>query len=190
MSTTFFEDKIFRNSDFSETGLPGKEFERCTFIQCNFSACDFSEILFSECQLDNCDFSLVSLNNTALQEIKFINCKMLGLRFDYCNPFLFAVQFENCVLNFSSFYKMQLKNTRFSNCMLHEVEFTETNLTGASFDECDLSGVVFENTNLEKADFRLAANFSIHPEINRINQARFSSQNLAGLLYRYNIRIE
>lgn len=190
MSTTFFEDKIFRHSDFSETGLPGNEFERCTFIQCDFSACDFSEILFSECQLEDCDFSMVNLNNTALQNVKFLNCKLLGLRFDYCNPFLFTVQFENCILNFSSFFKVNLKNTRFAGCMLQEVEFTEANLSGANFDECDFGGAIFENTNLEKADFRTAVNFSIYPETNRITQARFSLQNLAGLLDRYNIIID
>lgn len=190
MNTIFFEDKTFSNIDFTEKGLPGKEFERCTFKQCHFSACDLSEMMFTECRLESCDLSMSIINNTALQDVYFINCKMLGLRFDTCNPFLFAVKFNNCVLNFSSFYKMKLKEIRFTTCLLHEVEFTETNLSEAVFDECDLSNAVFENTNLEKADLRTAVNFFIHPETNRISQARFSSQNLSGLLYRYNIIIE
>ncbi len=32
-------------------------------------------------------FSLVRLSKTAFQESKFIDCKMLGLRFDTCNEF-------------------------------------------------------------------------------------------------------
>lgn len=190
MSSPFLEDKTFTNVDFAENGLPAKEFEHCTFSQCNFLECDLSNIIFSECRLENCDFSMTTLNNTAFQKVHFADCKMLGLRFDHCNPFLFAVTFEKCLLNFSSFYKVNLKATSFVGCMLQEVEFTETNLTSASFDECDLGGAIFEYANLEKADFRTASNFSIHPETNSIKQARFSSHNLAGLLYRYDIIID
>jgi len=42
----------------------------------------------------------------------------------------------------------------------------------------------------EKADFRTAYNFSIDPEVNKINRAKFSSMNLAGLLSKYDIEID
>ncbi len=190
MSTGFFENQSFNNLDFSETGIEGKEFERCTFKQCNFSGCDLSNLTFSECLLENCDISMANLNNTSLQEIHFSNCKMLGLRFDNCNTFLFAVKFEKCILNFSSFFRANLKETVFENCTLQDVEFVEANLTKAIFAESDLAGAIFENTNLEKADLRTASNFFIHPANNRIKKAIFSSQNLEGLLRQYDIIID
>lgn len=115
---------------------------------------------------------------------------MLGLKFEHCNPFLFSVNFESCQLNLSSFYKLKLKKIKFSNCTLHEVDFTEADLSEASFVNCDLHGATFEYCTLTKADFRTAVNFAIHPETNKIAKARFSRQNLEGLLLRYDINIE
>ena len=71
-----------------------------------------------------------------------------------------------------------------------EVDFVEAELTNASFKDCDLTNAVFENTLLEGADFRTAFNFSIDPERNEISRARFSVQNVVGLLGKYRIRIE
>src|SRR5690606_41192376 len=72
--------------------------------------------------------------------------------FRSCSELLFSVDFDNCLLNLSSFYKRNLKKTKFTNCSLHEVDFTEANLALAVFENCDLAGAVFEHTNLEKAD--------------------------------------
>jgi uncharacterized protein YjbI with pentapeptide repeats len=100
------------------------------------------------------------------------------------------MQFDNCVLNFSSFVEMKLKNMSFTNCTLHDVDFSGAVLSGAVFDNCDLKKAVFRITNLEQADFRTSYNFSIDPEINRVNKAKFSIAGLAGLLDKYDIVIE
>ena len=73
---------------------------------------------------------------------------------------------------------------------MHEVDFTETDLLGSIFDNCDLHAAVFENTIVEKADFRNAYNYSIDPEKNYIQKARFAVAGLPGLLSKYNIDIE
>jgi len=115
---------------------------------------------------------------------------MLGLHFDNCNEFLFTVEFDNCFLNLSSFYKRKLKKTNFYNSSLQEVDFTETDLTGSLFDNCDLNKAIFENAILKKADFRTSYNYSIDPEINQIKKAKFSMTGIAGLLNKYDIEIE
>ena len=122
--------------------------------------------------------------------MKFKTCKLLGSHFDNCNTFLFAVGFEDCILNLSSFYKLNLKNTKFINCSLHEVDFTEANLSHSTFDNCDLRGATFDHSIIEKVDFRTSFNYIIDPENNRIKKARFSSSGIAGLLNKYNIEIE
>ena len=66
----------------------------------------------------------------------------------------------------------------------------ETDLSGSVFKECDLSGAVFERSNLEKAQMSTAYNFTIDPESNKINKTVFSKQNVVGLLFKYNIKIE
>jgi uncharacterized protein YjbI with pentapeptide repeats len=103
---------------------------------------------------------------------------------------LLSFSFDNCVLNFASFFKLKLKGSIFKNSSLHEVEFVEADLTNAHFINCDLERAVFDNTNLEGADFRSALNFSIDPEKNKLKKARFSSSGLRGLLEKYNLSIE
>ena len=186
----FIENKHFRDETFSENDLAICEYGGCTFTYCNLSNADLSEIVFTECKFENCDLSLAKLVNTTFGDVEFMNCKLLGLRFDTCNKMSLSLSFINCNLNFSSFFKLKLKKTLFDNCKLEEVEFAETDLSGAMFNSCDLNRAVFENTSLEGCDFRTSYNLSINPEINRIGKAKFSQQNIAGLLSKYNITIE
>jgi uncharacterized protein YjbI with pentapeptide repeats len=72
---------------------------------------------------------------------------------------------------------------------LEDVEFAETDLSNAIFIDCDLSRAMFDRTNLEAADLRGAVNFSLDPELNKIKKAKFSAQNIAGLLDKYKIII-
>jgi fluoroquinolone resistance protein len=103
---------------------------------------------------------------------------------------LFSAAFDNCTLNHSSFFKMNLKKMQFKNSTLHEVDFTESDLSNAVFNNCDLLTAKFENTILEKADFCTSFNYSINPEINRIKKAKFSLPAAVGLLDKYDIEIE
>jgi fluoroquinolone resistance protein len=103
---------------------------------------------------------------------------------------LLSFSFENCVLNFSSFYQLKVKKTQFKDCKLQEVEFIAADFTGSVFLNCDLTHSRFENTILERVDFRTAYNFSIDPELNKISKAKFSQSGIAGLLDKYQIEIE
>jgi len=143
-----------------------------------------------ECEFDGCNLSMAKLHDTALKDVKFKNCKLLGVDFSVCKTFLLALGFEDCLLNLASFHQLKLKDTIFKNCQLWEADFAEADLTGAAFDGCDLRAAMFEYTVLEKADFRTAFNYSIDPELNRIKKAKFSRQGLAGLLAKYDIEIE
>ena len=182
-------DKTYKGENYAEKALQIAEYENCTFSNCIFSNTDLSDIIFSECVFEDCDMSMATLKGTAFREVTFKSCKMLGLHFDDCNPFLLSFNFEGCTLNFSSFFKLKLKNIQFKDCKLEDVDFVETDLTNAVFKDCDLNKAVFDNTKLEGADFRTAFSFSIDPEINRIKKAKFSTQNIAGLLLKYNITI-
>jgi uncharacterized protein YjbI with pentapeptide repeats len=189
MSKPIIEDQALKNEDFTK-GFPSREFEYCRFQHCVFTATDLSHFRFVECTFDDCDFSNAKLTKTTLNGIYFVNCKLLGLHFEDCNEFLFSVSFENCLLDFSSFYKRSLKKTAFKQCSLQEVDFTDADLSAASFPHCNLTRAVFENTNLEKADFRTAIGFAIDPERNKLKKARFDKTSLAGLLGKYDLRLD
>ncbi len=190
MLENFIADENYNGIDFTKKFLPKADYDNCSFSNCNFSSTSLSEITFSECSFKNCDFSLAKLEKTAFQNIEFIGCKLLGLYFETCNTLLFSAKFTSCILNLSSFYNLDLKQTIFTNCSLQKADFTEANLTLSKFENCDLAGAIFRNTILEKVDFKMAYNFAIDPEINRIRKAKFSLENVHGLLEKYQIDLE
>lgn len=182
------QDQTFTNTDFTAT-QPPTEYDACSFVRCNFAKANLSAFRFVDCAFTDCDWSNALLTKTTLNDVRFTGSKLLGINFHECSEALFTVSFDHCNLNFASFYRRMMKKTGFKNCLLHEADFTEANLTGAAFTNCDLSKAVFENTVLEKADFRTAFHFAIDPERNKLKKARFSDENLAGLLVKYDLVI-
>ena len=110
MSRDCFFEKMFEKTDFSAVGFASGDYENCVFNNCNFSGIDLSAIKFTESVFNSCNLSMVKLTKTALQDVKFKECKLLGLHFENCNDFLFSIDFDGCNLNFSSFYKKNIKN--------------------------------------------------------------------------------
>ncbi len=190
MKQTYIDDKTFTGINNAENPLLLAAYENCNFVNCDFSNADFSEFIFIDCNFKVCNLSLSKISKTAFRDVKFTECKMLGLHFDECNQFGIELIFENCMLNQASFYKMKIRNQIFKNCRLLETDFTESDLIGSVFENCDLSGATFDNTNLEKADFRTSFNYSIDPEINRIKKAKFALPEVLGLLNKYDLVIE
>lgn len=184
------EDKTFERVDFTITNLAKDDYENCNFINCNFHNTSLMNVVFRECNFEGCDLSLTNLTNSTINEVSFIDCKMIGIQFEQCNPFLFSVNFNNCNLKLSVFFKIKLKKTLFKNCNLQETDFTEADMTAAMIDNCDLQGAIFYRTNLEKANFSTSYNYSMNPEENRLKKARFSRMGLAGLLNKYGIEID
>jgi len=189
MALPYFENEDYQKIDYAVSPIPKGKYENCSFVNCNFLNADLSSVHFTECEFVGCNLSMAKLSQTSFCTVQFKDCKMLGLHFDHCNEFLFAVAFENCQLNLSSFYGLKLKKTLFKNTTLQEVDFSDADLTQASFDQCDLLNAIFDNTLLEKADFRTAYNYIIHPEKNRLKKAKFSVSGLPGLLQHFDIEI-
>ncbi|REE00075.1 pentapeptide repeat-containing protein [Marinoscillum furvescens] len=169
--------------------LQSGKYENCTFRNCHLEGTNLSESEFIDCEFISCDLSNTTLTNTGLKDVRFSNCKLLGLHFEDCNPFLLEVHFEKCQLDLSTFYGLKLPKTRFHQCSLREVDFTESDLSQSSFGGCDLSGATFERTNLTKADLREAEHFNINPNLNTLKKARFSRMDLAGLLTTFDLDI-
>jgi fluoroquinolone resistance protein len=183
------QGKIFSNVHYVEKILRDREFIKCEFHGCDFTKSDLRENDFVDCVFLNCNFSMALLEGTGLGDVVFVGCKLLGVDFTRCNKFMFSFSFEDCHLDYSTFYGTKLRKTRFKKCVLKETDFTAADLTGAIFDQCDLQGTIFSNSNLEKTDFRTAKNFSIDLDANKVKDAKFSSENVVGLLDKYKLDI-
>ncbi len=189
-------DKVFReyvkteNVDFSESAPEKGDYENCSFINCNFAQTDLAGINFSDGLFVRCNLSMAGLRNTSFRKVTFRECKLMGTQFENCNPFLLEFNFEQCILDLSSFYKLKIRQTRFDQCSLRETDFTACDLTGSLFNNCDMSGAKFDNTVLDSSDFRTAMHYVINPENNSLRKAKFDRNGISGLLQQYDIWIE
>lgn len=196
MDLPVFDDELYERQDFSKGQPFGDEpyfrgeFYTCTFRGCDFNEADLSGATFSDCVFEGCNLSIAKLDGTRLQDVTFKDCKLVGVDFSICGDFAFSVSFEKSNLHLASFWSKVMKKTRFVDCELIETNFTECDLSRAVFKDCDLSQAIFSGTNLERADFRSARNFALDPANNRVKKAKFSSMELAGLLYQYDLDIE
>jgi len=186
----YHEEKDWENIDFKSIGIRQAQYEDCRFIQCDFAGLELHSSSFTDCEFIDCNLSNVDLKGVTLNQVKFKRSKMLGLGFEGCSDFLFSVDFESCQLDYSSFYKRNLKKQQFRACSLKEVDFTDANLEQAIFSDCDLAGAKFENTRLEKADLHTSFNISVDPDFNKVKGALFSLQSLPGLLEKHGIKIK
>lgn len=109
MSPVFVTDKTCQGVDFKENPLPKGEYETCHFTGGDFAHADLAGTKWIGCTFTGCNLSLATLGKTVFQNVQFRDCKMLGLRFEACNPFGLSFGFENCSLDHSSFYGLKLK---------------------------------------------------------------------------------
>ena len=183
------ENKTFEKVVYTGQVIRGREFQDCIFKQCDLSGSEFSDNKFIDCVFEGCNLSLLKLGNTALQSITFKDCKILGVNFHECSDFLFSVSFDNCIIDFASFSGKKMPKTAFIKSSLKETSFVQAILTGSKFDQCDLLGTLFNRTDLSSVNFVTAYHYAIDPESNTLKKAVFSSQGLAGLLVKHQLKI-
>ncbi|MDR1091967.1 MAG: pentapeptide repeat-containing protein [Prevotella sp.] len=184
-----YEDKTFEGVSYTD-GLHNETFEYCIFSNCNFSDAKVLSCNFMDCTFINCNLSMTVLTQSAMNNANFINCKMLGVKFNNCHDFIFQVAFDGCILDYSSFGKRKMSKTIFKNSSIKGTDFGEADLKQSKFINSDLSEAIFYNTNIQEADFTSAYNYSIDLSQNNIKKARFSKDGLAGLLHPFDIIIE
>jgi len=182
-------DQEFREANYQSNRLSKAEYEDCLFEGCNFSGGFLDNTNFLNCEFIDCNLSNVNVKYTVFKEVRFIRCKMMGLKFEDCNAIFLSFSLSHCNLSYASFHKVTLKNAYFVECIFDEADFTKADFTKTVFDQCNMKNVVFEGTNLESADMATSFNLKIDPERNRIKKARFSKDQLGGLLEKYDIVI-
>ena len=190
MNLPFIVDKTFLKQDYHSKELPKAEYDNCNFINCDFSDSYLSYVSFTDCEFKDCNLSNVKIKDTIFKDVIFSHSKLLGVLFNECSDFLFAIQADHSILTFSSFYGKNLNKASFKNCIMDKVDFTNANASHVQFHNSNLKYAVFENSNLEKADFRTAINFNINPAKNRIKNAKFSREGALNLLLDYQIIID
>jgi uncharacterized protein YjbI with pentapeptide repeats len=97
------EDKVFNAAELPPEGFAGAEFERCTFRNGRWMEADLQKAIFTECTFEQCDLSNARVDRTGFRQVVFRGCKLIGVPFDRSHPFLLALRFEQCRLDFAIF---------------------------------------------------------------------------------------
>jgi uncharacterized protein YjbI with pentapeptide repeats len=145
--THFPEENVAERWDARHL-LGHTEFDAYHFINCDFGEANLGNLRFTDCLFERCNLSTAKLAGTALQNVAFDECKLLGLQFTACRDMLFGVHFDQCQMRYASFAGRTMPTTRFVGCQLEEADFADVDLTEAIFQECALAGSVFQNTRL------------------------------------------
>jgi fluoroquinolone resistance protein len=176
----------YEEKEFEE--IRGEEFEDATFTRCLFIATDARQAKFVDCEFEASSLSSVKVDGAVLQAV-FRNCKIEGINFFTAKREVMSLTFENCLIRYSSFAELKLKETSFCGSTFQQVDFADADLTQADFTDCSFEDCTFRNTNITKADFRRARGYQIDPRINKVKAARFDVPEVLGLLSAFDIRV-
>lgn len=185
----YFLHQEYQNLTYEREEVNFKEFEQCTFRNCDFTVCNFIAVTFIDCHFYNCNFNSTKINHVALRTVGFHHCQMKEVNFSMCDKLIFEIAFTDCVLDFSKFYTLKIKDTVFRNCSMIAVDFMSTDLTAVIFDTCDLYRSEFEKAIAIKANFKTSFNYTIDPQKTKIKKAIFSLNEVKGLLFKQDIII-
>ena len=180
-----FEENSYENELFegirNGEDLHGIEFYKCTFRNSSFQSSRLIECNFDSCEFVQCNLSLIEINYTVFTDIKFIDCKMLGVNWSGAGGF-FSASFDGCLLNNNVFADMNLSRFKFSSCLLVEASFSNTKMMYSIFDECDLHQCQFHQTDLSFANFTTSHNYYINATTNVLKKTLFSLPEAVSLL--------
>lgn len=175
--------------------LVGIDFVGCIFDRCTFAEGAFSHCSFTDCRFTGCDLSLARVPGSRFTDTLFHSSKLLGVDWTKAgdaviSKLFLSVHFDDCLLNYATFFGLALRRGRFVGCIAREVDFREADLTEAVCTKSDFTDSKFHHTNLTKADFRHATGYAINPATNRVTKARFSLPEAVALLSGFDIVIE
>lgn len=98
--------------------------------------------------------------------------------------------FEECVLDYATFFGLDLREARFTGCSAKEVDFAEARMTGVDCSGTDFTRATFAHTDLARSDFRGARNYRISPTANTVKKAHFSLPDALALLAEFDVKVE
>ena len=190
MEADIITGRTFGKNEADALFQEGTVFDKCVFGGGTFTALLLHGIILLDCRFTGCDFSLSAFANTAMDGVTFSGCKMSGTSFGERNStHRLSASFTECIFDNAVFLHITA-DAVFRQCRMHDTVFESCNLKGVLFDACDMQGSSFTDNDLRNADFLTSFGFTIDPETNRLNGARFSQSSLPGLLAKYRIKIE
>lgn len=192
MPTEHYKES-FRSTAILSSAGTGDLFESCEFIGLRPTPGErlrLTGLRFEDCTFRDCDFNGATLGETAFQDCTFEECKLSGLRWDEVRALNFACTWRRCNLSFGVFTGRDLTHCTFKDCKMEEVDLERTVCDGLAFDGCELSGAQWSGASCLKSDFRASQGLTLDPTQVRLRGARFTTENLRGLVAHHGITVD
>lgn len=185
-SATEYTGETLANLELAHAELKGTAFYDCEFRHCNFTESRLLECTFDNCLFTDCNLSTAVIKRSVWREAKFKHCKLVGIDWTTARwpsvSLSGMLEFDECILDGSSFFGLYLQELKLEACHAHDVDFTEADCEHASFLQTDFANSTFHQTKLRKADFTDALNYAIDVHTNSIVGAKFNLPEAANLL--------
>jgi fluoroquinolone resistance protein len=183
--TDEYFQQTFRDASLLGATVQGKDFEECRFEACSFQETEFSGCAFRGSLFASCNLAVMKVPNSRFADVTFRRSKLTGVNWTVAQLSTVgtALTFEEqCVLDYSVFMGLKLKNMALRDSTAREVDFTDADLSGSDLSGTDLSGARFNQTNLSKAHLEGAYGYSIDVNANLLRGTRVSLPEAGSLL--------
>mgnify|MGYP006274309533 CR=1 FL=1 len=188
-----YNDKIFEDIKYYQQELSGTEFYDCIFKGCDFSETFFRRCRFYNCSFDNCNLSVMRVAECHFSDVTFENSKLIGINWTEgawsSIKIDFPINFEECILDNSIFFGLNLNKIKIERCMARNVDFREADLSKGNLAFSNLAGSMFHQTNLSEVNLTHTKNYEIDMRHNNIEKAKFTMPEAMSLLYHLDIEI-
>ena len=167
-------------TDFTKEPL-SEEYYDCVFSNCDFNNLKICNTKFEGCEFVNCNLSLTTFASAIFDSV-FKDCHMLGCNLSLLNVFSGGLQFNGCNLNYANFSQLNMKGLKFHGCSIVEATFSNAKVKNSIFHDCNLERTDFGGADITMCDFETSYNFTINPNDTKLRKARFSKDQLEGLV--------
>lgn len=196
-SDSAYQGEKFSAAKLDQTVIKSSEFNNCLFEECSFKESTFESCEFRDCTFSNCDLSLAKVPKSLFRNTRFKHSRLMGINWTLASwgkkeisSLLKTIEFEDCMLSYSSFFGLELEAIHMVDCVAQEVDFSEANLSKTDLHGTDFLKAIFRNTDLSGANLVGAKNYFIDPTANKLKLAQFSLPEAMGLLYAMDIRLD
>jgi fluoroquinolone resistance protein len=184
-----YSQETFSKLVLTEETFESKVFDECEFTDCLFIGCRFEKCRLLNCRFEKCDLSNIVPMNSEFREVKFTNCKAIGIDWTRASK-IKELHFTECLVNYSNFRLLKLPKTIMKKCEVKEADFIETDLKDSNFTGNDFENSIFFKTDLSGVDFTHAKNYTIDVNNNTLKKTRFSLPEALSLLSNLDIIVE
>ena len=184
-----YSQETFSKLALAEKTIESKVFDECEFTDCILIGCKFEKCRFLNCKFEKCDLSNIVPMNSEFREVKFSNCKAIGIDWTRAEK-IKELNYSECLVNYSNFRLLKLPKTIIRKCEVKDVDFIETDLKDSNLADSDFENSIFFKTNLSGVDFTHATNYAIDVNNNTLKKTRFSLPEALSLLSNLDIIVE